>query len=96
MWSLADELVDLDKLASNDIYAILTTFGVEAARKAIIDEMSAVFEAYGIGVDYRHLTIIADCMVRGPLHAHCFFRSSGDQACLLPAGSVETRADTIS
>jgi DNA-directed RNA polymerase I subunit RPA1 len=64
MWSLADELIDLDRLASNDIYAILTTYGVEAARKSIIDEMSSVFGAYGIGVDYRHLTIIADYMVR--------------------------------
>lgn len=63
MWSLADELVDLDKLASNDIYAILTTYGVEAARSAIIQEMSSVFGAYGIVVDYRHLTVIADYMV---------------------------------
>lgn len=63
MWALADELVDLDKLSSNDIYAILTTFGVEAARRAIIDEVSSVFGAYGIAVDYRHLTIIADYMV---------------------------------
>ncbi|WVQ96644.1 hypothetical protein IAU59_003749 [Kwoniella sp. CBS 9459] len=62
MWALADELVDLDKLASNDIYAILTTYGVEAARRAIIDEVSSVFGAYGIAVDYRHLTIIADYM----------------------------------
>ncbi|KAK6908242.1 hypothetical protein I203_102243 [Kwoniella mangroviensis CBS 8507] len=62
MWALADELVDLDHLASNDIYAILTTYGVEAARRAIIDEISSVFGAYGIAVDYRHLTIIADYM----------------------------------
>lgn len=67
MWSLADELVDLDHLASNDIYAILTVYGVEAARRAIIDEVSSVFGAYGIAVDYRHLTIIADYMVRGVL-----------------------------
>lgn len=62
MWTLADELVDLDRLASNDVYAILTTYGVEAARRAIIDEVSAVFGVYGIGVNYRHLTIIADYM----------------------------------
>ncbi|WWC70704.1 uncharacterized protein I206_104655 [Kwoniella pini CBS 10737] len=62
MWALADEQVDLEKLASNDIYAILTTYGVEAARRAIIDEVSSVFGAYGIAVDYRHLTIIADYM----------------------------------
>jgi DNA-directed RNA polymerase I subunit RPA1 len=66
MWSMADEHVDLDQLGSNDIYAILQTYGVEAARRAIIDEMGSVFGAYGIAVDYRHLTIIADYMVRPP------------------------------
>jgi DNA-directed RNA polymerase I subunit RPA1 len=60
MWSLADELIDLDNLASNDIFAILTVYGVEAARRAIIEEISSVFGAYGIAVDYRHLTVIAD------------------------------------
>jgi DNA-directed RNA polymerase I subunit RPA1 len=63
MHSLADELVDLDRIGSNDVYAILMTYGVEAARKAVIDEVSSVFGAYGIAVDYRHLTIIADYMV---------------------------------
>ena len=67
MWSLADELIDLDRLGSNDIYALLKTYGVEAARKAIIDEVSVVFGAYGIAVDYRHLTIIADYMVSSSL-----------------------------
>lgn len=63
MWSLADELVDLDRIGSNDIFAILTVYGVEAARRAIIEEISNVFGAYGIAVDYRHLTIISDYMV---------------------------------
>jgi len=68
MWSLADELIDLDNLASNDIFAILTVYGVEAARRAIIEEISSVFGAYGIAVDYRHLTVIADYMVRSLVH----------------------------
>ncbi|WOO77423.1 DNA-directed RNA polymerase I subunit rpa1 [Vanrija pseudolonga] len=62
MWALADELIDLDRLGSNDVYAILQTYGVEAARRTIINEMSSIFGAYGIGVDYRHLTVIADYM----------------------------------
>ncbi|CAK9780803.1 beta and beta-prime subunits of DNA dependent RNA-polymerase [Cutaneotrichosporon oleaginosum] len=62
MWSLADELVDLDKIGSNDVYAILQTYGVEAARRTIINEMAGIFGVYGIGVDYRHLTVIADYM----------------------------------
>ena len=66
MWSLADELVDLDKLYTSDIYAILQTYGVEACRTAIINEMAAVFGVYGIKVDYRHRTVIADYMVSPP------------------------------
>ena len=65
MHALADELVDLDRIGSNDIYALLMTYGVEAARKAVIDEMSSVFGAYAIAVDYRHLSIIADYMTHG-------------------------------
>ena len=60
---MADEHIDLDKINTNDIYAILKTYGVEAARQAVITEMSNVFGPYGITVDYRHLTIIADYMV---------------------------------
>lgn len=63
MWKIAGDLVDIDRIDSNDIYAILCTYGVEAARAAIIREVSGVFGVYGIAVDYRHLTVIADYMV---------------------------------
>ena len=49
---------------SNDIYAILKTYGVEMARAAILREMGGVFGAYNIQVDRRHLELIADYMVR--------------------------------
>jgi DNA-directed RNA polymerase I subunit RPA1 len=76
MWSLADELVDLDKLYTSDIYAILQTYGVEACRTAIINEMAAVFGVYGIKVDYRHRTVIADYMVSlPPSHSISFYPS---------------------
>jgi DNA-directed RNA polymerase I subunit RPA1 len=41
---------------------MLTTYGVEAARATILKEAQAVFGAYGIGVDPRHLGLIADFM----------------------------------
>ncbi|KAF9582603.1 hypothetical protein BGW38_010985 [Lunasporangiospora selenospora] len=61
MWDFAD-LIDINSIYSNDIHAILKTYGVEAARMAIIQEVSGVFGAYGIDVDRRHLTLIADYM----------------------------------
>ncbi|KAI7821035.1 hypothetical protein BC939DRAFT_504581 [Gamsiella multidivaricata] len=61
IWEYSD-LIDVNSIYSNDIGAILRTYGVEAARTAIIQEISGVFGAYGIDVDRRHLTLIADYM----------------------------------
>ncbi|KAK7060450.1 hypothetical protein VNI00_001215 [Paramarasmius palmivorus] len=62
-FSSADEsIIEEDEIYSNDIYAILKTYGVEMARAAILREMGGVFGAYGIQVDKRHLELIADYM----------------------------------
>lgn len=41
---------------------MLAAYGVEACRATIVREVSSVFGAYGIGVDPRHLSLIADFM----------------------------------
>lgn len=56
-------MVQLDNLYTNDIYAMLTHYGVEAARTVLIKEISSVFGSYNIDVDFRHLELIADYMV---------------------------------
>jgi DNA-directed RNA polymerase I subunit RPA1 len=61
IWERAD-IIDPNTIYSNDIAAILRTYGVEAARNAIIREIAGVFKVYGIGVDRRHLSLIADYM----------------------------------
>lgn len=58
-----DSLIDETSIYSNDIYAILRTYGVEAARAAILQEVKGVFDVYKIDVDIRHLELIADYMV---------------------------------
>jgi DNA-directed RNA polymerase beta' subunit len=63
--SSSSPLVDVDRLSTNDIAAVLRAYGVEAARACIVREMRAVFDAYGIGVDGRHLYLIADYMTQG-------------------------------
>ncbi|CAN0125289.1 unnamed protein product [Laminaria digitata] len=57
-----DGILDLNKLTSNDIYAVGQTYGVEAARASIVAEITNVFGAYGIAVDPRHLGLVADHM----------------------------------
>ena len=59
------EALDTNKLYTNDIAAVLRCYGVEAARASIAREMRAVFSAYGINVDARHLTLVADYMTQG-------------------------------
>jgi DNA-directed RNA polymerase I subunit RPA1 len=59
-----DEMIDLTRLSTNDVHAMLITYGVEAARATIVNEVAGVFGVYGIEVDARHLALIADYMVR--------------------------------
>ena len=61
-WQLRELGVDPNHIMSNDINAILETYGVEAARCAIVKEVLGVFGVYGITVDPRHLALIADYM----------------------------------
>lgn len=57
-----NEILDLNRLYSNDIHAIANTYGIEAAGKVIIKEVQNVFNVYGILVDLRHLSLISDYM----------------------------------
>ena len=54
--------VDVNAVVSNDVYAVLKFYGVEAARATIVSEIKSVFGVYGIQVDPRHLGLIADYM----------------------------------
>ncbi len=63
MWKL--ENVDHNRLMSNDIWAVRCSYGVEAARNTIVNQIRSVFGVYGIEVDPRHLSLIADYMTFG-------------------------------
>lgn len=57
-----DTVLDLNKLYTNDIHAVASTYGIEAAARVIVKEVQNVFKVYGITVDPRHLLLIADYM----------------------------------
>ncbi|RWW86261.1 hypothetical protein BHE74_00004970 [Ensete ventricosum] len=61
LWDL-EEYLDINHIYSNDIHAMLNTYGVEAARATIIQEVTDVFGLYGIQVNIRHLSLISDFM----------------------------------
>jgi len=64
IWEMQNDCIDVNNLRSNDIWKILDTYGVEAARRNIVMEINNVFGAYGIDVNPRHLSLIADFMTR--------------------------------
>jgi len=57
-------LVDHNTIYTNDIRHVLEMFGVEAARASVVREVRNVFGHYGIQVDHRHLSLIADYMAQ--------------------------------
>ncbi|KAM6201574.1 LOW QUALITY PROTEIN: DNA-directed RNA polymerase I subunit RPA1 [Rhynchocyon petersi] len=56
------EVLDLHRLYTNDIHAMANTYGIEAALRVIEKEIKDVFAVYGITVDPRHLSLVADYM----------------------------------
>ncbi|XP_043918265.1 DNA-directed RNA polymerase I subunit RPA1 [Protopterus annectens] len=56
------DILDLKRLYSNDIHAMAATYGIEVALRVIEKEIKDVFAVYGIEVDPRHLSLIADYM----------------------------------
>jgi len=63
MWE-QDDFINVNGIRSNDISAVLRTYGVEAARNTIVNEINNVFSTYAISVSSRHLDLIADMMTR--------------------------------
>lgn len=62
---MPEGVVDHRKVYTNDVLSILETYGIEAARTAMVNEVKSVFGHYGIEVNHRHLSLIADYMAMG-------------------------------
>ena len=57
-----ENILDIRRLAVNNIHDMARFYGIEAANKTIVSEITSVFKVYGIEVDPRHLKLIADFM----------------------------------
>ncbi|XP_054453311.1 DNA-directed RNA polymerase I subunit RPA1 [Anoplopoma fimbria] len=68
------DILDINRLYSNEVHAMAKTYGIEVALKVIEKEIKDVFAVYGIEVDPRHLSLVADYMcfegVYKPLNRH--------------------------
>uniref|UniRef100_A0A6Q2WWD0 DNA-directed RNA polymerase subunit n=1 Tax=Esox lucius TaxID=8010 RepID=A0A6Q2WWD0_ESOLU len=56
------DILDVNRLYSNEIHAMANTYGIEVALRVIEKEIKDVFAVYGIEVDPRHLSLVADYM----------------------------------
>lgn len=54
--------VDGLRTISNHIIEVKNTLGIEAARGQIMKELNRTYGSYGIGIDPRHLMLLADVM----------------------------------
>lgn len=85
------EFVDPTRTLSNDIYEISSTFGIEAARQAIIEEVFKVIEAQGLNVDIRHIMLVADTMcISGAIKGITRYGVVSEKASVLARASFET------
>tara|TARA_B100000315_G_C14534667_1_gene567861 strand:+ start:5 stop:1627 length:1623 start_codon:yes stop_codon:yes gene_type:complete len=51
-----------DRTTTNNIFEIYSTLGIEATRKALINEILLTLDEQGLEVDIRHISLVADLM----------------------------------
>ena len=59
---LSLDYIDVNRTTSNDIQEIYRTFGIEAARNAIFQELTEVIEFDSTYINYHHLSMLCDRM----------------------------------
>jgi len=82
--------VDADRTISNHLFEIKRVLGVEALRKSIIRETKDTLGAQGIGIDDRHIMLLADMMTKtGGLKGTTRYGIVGDKESMLARSVFE-------
>ncbi len=85
------EDVDETRTTTNDVFEVLSTLGVEAARQIIINEAAKVINDQGLDVDIRHIMLIADAMTQsGDVKGITRGGITGEKKSVLARASFET------
>ena len=83
--------VDKRRTITNDIVEIERVLGIEAARRAIIDEATKTLQEQGLEVDIRHIMLVADMMTcTGRLRQIGRHGISGEKPSFLARAAFET------
>ena len=85
--------VDAARTTTNSVFEIYKVFGVEAARAALVLEASRTLSEQGLGVDLRHLMLVADVMTNeGDIRAIGRHGISGKKTSVLARAAFEITA----
>ncbi len=88
--------VDPTRVVTNHIHEIAKTLGIEAARRAIINEAMSVLEEQGLDVDIRHIMLVADMMTAtGEVRQIGRHGISGEKTSVLARAAFEITVPNI-
>lgn len=88
--------IDLTRSISNDINEIQRVLGIEAARRAIVDEIRKTLEEQGLEVDVRHIMLLADLMtMEGEIKQIGRHGISGEKSSILARASFEVTTNHL-
>ena len=88
--------VDGVNCTTNHVAEVESVLGIEAARVSIVSEVSYIMSAYGIGIDPRHLLLLADVMTfKGMVLGITRFGVSKMRESVLMLASFERTTDHL-
>src|ERR671911_28837 len=93
---VAIEGIDTSRITTNNVYEVWQTLGIEAARTALVKEITNTLEEQGLEVDTRHIMLVADLMTsKGHLQQIGRHGIAGTKTSVLARAAFEITVPTI-
>ncbi len=93
---IAVDGIDTSRITTNNVYEVWQTLGIEAARNALIKEITNTLEEQGLEVDMRHIMLVADLMTsKGHLQQIGRHGIAGTKTSVLARAAFEITVPTI-
>lgn len=93
---IAIDGIDTSRITTNNVYEVWQTLGIEAARNALIKEITNTLEEQGLEVDMRHIMLVADLMTsKGHLQQIGRHGIAGTKTSVLARAAFEITVPTI-
>ena len=93
---LAVKGIDKRNVRTNNVFEIASTLGIEAARNALINELSSTLEDQGLEVDVRYIMLVSDLMCsRGYMQQIGRHGIAGTKDSVLARAAFEITVPTI-